>query len=192
LNSPSFVYRELAKDIDQPVFIYLGHLSREKKDKIMSVGENKAIFRRYVQEIPKQGNLQVADQIFDRYIAHQPDGSTLERGPEDIKRFTREFHAAFSDVHVSIDDQIAEGDKVVSRYTIRGTLQGDFGGMAPTDKEIALKGVTTFRFCLLGEYIATSSSIHRKFIRNSSRSLSSSNQGPTMQRLCWQGLDREA
>src|SRR5215212_8281344 len=107
----------------------------------MSVEENKAIFRRYVEEIPNQGNLEFADEIFDRYISHQSDGSTLVRGPEDVKRFTREFHSAFSDFHLSIEDQIAEGDKVVSRYTMRGTHQRQFRDMAPTGKEVELKAV---------------------------------------------------
>ena len=49
--------------------------------------ENKATFRRYIEEVFNQGNLELAEEIFDRYIAHQPDGSTLERGPEDVKRF---------------------------------------------------------------------------------------------------------
>ena len=83
--------------------------------------ENKAIFRRYAEEVGNQYNLEIVDEIFERYIAHQPDGSTLERGPEDVKRFHGEFHSAFSDFHLSIDEQIAEGDKVVSHYTIRGT-----------------------------------------------------------------------
>src|ERR687889_2257795 len=112
----------------------------------MSVEENKAIFRRYVQEIPNQGNMKVADEIFERYISHQPDGSTLERGPEDVKRFTREFHSAFPDWRVSIDEQIAEGDKVVNRVTLRGTHQRRFRDMEPTDREVALKAVTIFRF----------------------------------------------
>jgi hypothetical protein len=59
--------------------------------------ENKAIFRRYVEEVTNQGNLEVADEIFGRYLAHQSDGSTLERGPEDVKRFTREYRSAFPD-----------------------------------------------------------------------------------------------
>src|SRR5919112_1782573 len=121
----------------------------------MSVEENKAIFRRYVEEIPNQGNLEFADEIFDRYIAHQPDGSTLVRGPQDVKRFTREFLSAFPDLHVSIEDQIAEGDKVVSHFTIRGTHQGEFRGMAPTGKQIALTGVTTFRFSPEGKVVET-------------------------------------
>jgi serine phosphatase RsbU (regulator of sigma subunit) len=121
----------------------------------MSVEENKAIFRRYAEEVGNQHNLEIVDEIFDRYIAHQPDGSTLERGPEDVKRFQGEFFSAFSDFRISIEDQIAEGDKVVSRYTIRGTHQGEFRGMAPTGKQIELKGVTIFRFSSEGKVVET-------------------------------------
>ena len=52
--------------------------------------ENKAIFRRYAEEVGNQQNVELVDEIFERYISHQPDGSTLVRGPEDVKRFTRE------------------------------------------------------------------------------------------------------
>jgi hypothetical protein len=56
----------------------------------VSTEENKAIFRRYTEEVGTRGNLELVDEIFDRYIAHQPDGSALERSPEDVKRFHRE------------------------------------------------------------------------------------------------------
>ena len=69
----------------------------------VSAEENKAIFRRYVEEIAHQGNLEVADEIFDRYVAHQPDGSTLERGPENVKRFQRQWRSAFPDIRISIE-----------------------------------------------------------------------------------------
>src|SRR5215218_6236272 len=99
--------------------------------KVSAAEENKAIFRRYAEEVVNQLNLEVADEIFDRYIAHQPDGSTLVRGPEDVKRFQREFHSAFSDFRISIEDQIAEGDKAVSRITIRGIHQEHLGAWRP-------------------------------------------------------------
>src|SRR5918992_6369631 len=107
---------------------------------------NKAIFRRYVEEVTNQGNLEVADEIFGSYIAHQADGATLERGPEDVKRFTEEYRSAFPDWRISIDEQIAEGDKVVNRVTFRGTHQRQFRDMAPTGKEVEVKAVTIFRF----------------------------------------------
>jgi serine phosphatase RsbU (regulator of sigma subunit) len=97
--------------------------------------------------------LELVDEIFERYISHQPDGSTLVRGPEDVKRFHREFHSAFSDFHLSIEDQIAEGDKVVSRYTMRGIHQRQFRDMAPTGKEVELSAVTIFRFSDEGKVV---------------------------------------
>jgi serine phosphatase RsbU (regulator of sigma subunit) len=115
--------------------------------------ENKAIFRRYIEEVWNQGNLEVADVIFDRYVSHQPDGSTFERGPEDVKRFVGEFRSAFPDLRIDIDEQVAEGDKVVIRATLRGTHQGVFRGMAPTGKEIEDKGFTDFRFSSEGKVV---------------------------------------
>src|SRR5215217_8432750 len=103
----------------------------KEKTNVSTAEENKANFRRYAEEVGNQYNLEIGDQIFERYISHQPDGSTLVRGPEDVKRFHREFHSAFSDFRISIEEQIAEGDKVVSRYTMRGTHQRAFRGMAP-------------------------------------------------------------
>jgi serine phosphatase RsbU (regulator of sigma subunit) len=130
-------------------------MGKEKRKSVSAAEENKAIFRRYAEEVGNQHNFEIVDEIFERYIAHQPDGSTLLRGPEDVKRFQGEFHSAFSNFHISIEDQIAEGDKVVSHYTIRGTHQGDFRGMAPTGKEIEIKGVTTFRFSEEGKVVET-------------------------------------
>jgi len=117
--------------------------------------ENKAISRRYIEEVGNKGNLELADEIFGRYIAHQADGSTLERGPEDVKRFTAEFRLAFPDWRLSIDEQIAEGDKVVNRVTLRGTQKGEFRDMAPTSKEVEVKAVTIFRFSPEGKVVET-------------------------------------
>ena len=112
----------------------------------MSAEENKTIFRRYVEEVSNEGNLDLVDEIFARYVSHQPDGYTEERGPEDVKRFIGEFHQAFPDFHSTIEDQIAEGDKVATRWTIRGTHQGEFRGIAPTGKQITVTGIGIFRF----------------------------------------------
>ena len=121
----------------------------------MPAEENKAIFRRYVEEVPNRGDMEVADEIFGRYIAHQADGATLERGPEDVKRFTEEYRSAFPDWRISVDEQIAEGDKVVNRVTLRGTHQRQFRDMAPTGKEVELKAVTIFRFSPEGKVVET-------------------------------------
>jgi serine phosphatase RsbU (regulator of sigma subunit) len=122
---------------------------------VSAAEENKAIFRRYAEEVGNQQNFEIVDEIFERYISHQPDGSTLVRGPEDVKRFHGEFHSAFSDFHLDIEEQIAEGDKVVSRYTMRGIHQRQFRDLAPTGKEVELKAVTIFRFSPEGKVVET-------------------------------------
>jgi serine phosphatase RsbU (regulator of sigma subunit) len=136
----------------QPFLKRKRRMGKEKRN-VSTAEENKAIFRRYAEEAGNQHNFEIVDEIFERYIAHQPYGSTLVRGPQDVKRFHRAFLSAFPDFHITIDEQIAEGDKVVSRYTIRGTHQGDFRGMAPTGKEIELNGVTIFRFSEEGKVV---------------------------------------
>jgi serine phosphatase RsbU (regulator of sigma subunit) len=115
--------------------------------------ENKASFRRYLEEAWNQSNLEVVDEVFDRYISHQPDGSVHERGPEDVKRFVGEFRSAFPDLHLIIEEQLAEGDKVVSRGTIRGTHQGEFRSMAPTGEEMEIPGMAVFRFSEEGKVV---------------------------------------
>src|SRR5918995_3423367 len=126
-----------------------------KENSVSDAEENKAIFRRYAEEVGNQHNFEIVDEIFERYISHQPDGSTLVRGPEDVKRFQGGYQSAFSNYHINIEEQIAEGDKVVSRYTIRGIHQRAFRDMAPTGKEIELKGVTIFRFSPEGKVVET-------------------------------------
>jgi len=127
-------------------------LGRRRKS-VSTEEENKAIFRRYIEEVWNQGRLELADEIFDSYLAHQADGLTLQRGPEDVKRFVSEFRAAFPDFHININDQIAEGDKVVVHATIRGTHQREFRGMAPTGKEIEERGFSVFRFSEEGKVV---------------------------------------
>src|SRR5918911_214015 len=127
--------------------------SGRRRQSVPTEEENKASFRRYLEEAWNQSNLEVIDEIFDRYISHQPDGSVLERGPEDVKRFVGEFRRAFPDLRLIIDDQIAEGDKVMIRETARGTHQGELRGMAPTGKEMEIKGMAIFRFSPEGKVV---------------------------------------
>jgi serine phosphatase RsbU (regulator of sigma subunit) len=76
-----------------------------------------------------------------------------ERGPEDVKRFVGEFRAAFPDLRLIIEEQLAEADKVVSRGTIRGTHHREFRGMAPTGEEMEIPGMAIFRFSEEGKVV---------------------------------------
>jgi predicted ester cyclase len=101
----------------------------------MSVERNKAIFKRYVEEVWKDENLDIADEIFaEKYLSHQSDGTALERGPEDVKKFVTEYRTAFSDIEDIVEDMIGEGDRVVTRWTLRVTHTGEFRGIPATGR----------------------------------------------------------
>ena len=91
----------------------------------MSTEDNKAMARRLFEEALNQGKVAVFDELLaPNFLYHnpiRPDVRTLE----DYKRFITEFHSAFPDLHVTIDDMIAEDDKVVVRFTWHGTNTGD-------------------------------------------------------------------
>ena len=106
--------------------------------------ENKAIVRRALEEMFGQWNLAVADEIYDKdFVGHAAPEEI--RGPEGIKQFVSMNRSAFPDLQFTIEDQIAEGDKVVTRWTARGTHKGELMGIAPTGKQVAFTGITISR-----------------------------------------------
>ena len=99
----------------------------------MSAEENKAISRRVFEETWNQGKLDVVDEILATdSVLHDPSMPQDIRGPEGFKQFVTMYRVAFPDIHFTIVDQIAEGDKVVTRWTSVGTHQGELMGIAPT------------------------------------------------------------
>ena len=118
----------------------------------MSVERNNAIFRRYVEEVWKDEILDIADDIFaEKYLSHQSDGTALERGPEDVKKFVTEYRTAFSDIEDIVEDMIGEGDRVVTRWTPRVTHTGEFRGIPATGRQITITGI--FRFSEEGKVV---------------------------------------
>jgi steroid delta-isomerase-like uncharacterized protein len=109
--------------------------------------ENKALIRREVEEVfSAQGDLEVADEIFaPEYVSHDPQSPEDVRGPEGAKEFAMMYRNAFPDVQLSIEDQVAEGDKVVTRWIGRGTHQGELMGVAPTGNQVRVAGMTISR-----------------------------------------------
>ncbi len=113
----------------------------------MSVERNKDTFRRYVEEVWKEEKLDIVDEVFAaKYLSHQSDGSVLERGPEDVKKFVEEYRSAFSDIEDIVEDMIGEDDKVVTRWTLRATHTGDFRGIPATGNRVHITGIGIFRF----------------------------------------------
>jgi steroid delta-isomerase-like uncharacterized protein len=108
--------------------------------------ENKAVVRRELEEIFTQGNLDAAEDVYAPNIySHQPAGSEDISGLEAIKEFTAGLRQAFPDLEITIEDQIAEGDKVVTRSTSRGTHQGELWGIPATGKEVEVTSISMDR-----------------------------------------------
>ena len=101
----------------------------------MSTEENKAMVRRIIEEVVNKGDLAVVDEVMaSNYVYHFP-GMEI-KGPEGFKKFVTMMRTAFPDLHVTINDMVAEGNMVASRFTLRGTFKGELMGMAPTRKQL--------------------------------------------------------
>jgi steroid delta-isomerase-like uncharacterized protein len=88
--------------------------------------------------------LRSADELLaSDFAGHSSMAET--RGPDEAKQFFASLRAAFPDIHFTIEDQIAERDKVVTRWSARATHTGDFRGIPPTGKQGHVTGITINR-----------------------------------------------
>jgi steroid delta-isomerase-like uncharacterized protein len=113
----------------------------------MSAGTHATAVHRWAEDLWNQGRLEVADEIAGPdYTFHLPGFPTEGRGPDVLKGAVQLFRAAFPDLHFTIEDEIAEGDTVVSRWTARGTHWGELLGIPPTGKTITVSGIDILHF----------------------------------------------
>lgn len=106
----------------------------------------KAIARRETDEIFNKGNLDIIDEIISPdYVGHDPASPEPIRGHEGLKAMITGYRSAFPDISVTIEQQIAEGDTVVTRWTARGTHEGELFGIAPTGKQGTVTGISIER-----------------------------------------------
>jgi len=109
----------------------------------MSTEQNKTFVRRYWEQVWNQGNLAVVDEL----IASDFDGHPLPsdpdfgRGPAGQKQLVGMYRTAFPDLHMTIEDMTAEGDRVVVRWTVRGTQTGEMMGIPATGKPTTVTGM---------------------------------------------------
>ena len=98
----------------------------------MSAQENKSVVRREFEEIFSQGgNLDAAQEIYaPDYVGHEPTFGDVH-GVDGAKQFAATYRQAFPDLQTTMEDQLAEGDKVVTRFTARGTHQGESEDFVP-------------------------------------------------------------
>jgi len=104
--------------------------------------ENKDLARRSWELLD---NLDILDEVYAADLVwHEPDQDI--QGLEEARQFVTVYKTAFPDLHATVEDMIAEGDKVVTRWTIRGTHQGEIEEFGPpTGRQIEIKGITIHR-----------------------------------------------
>ena len=113
----------------------------------MSAEENKAVLRREVEELYNHsGDLDVVEEIFSPdYVSYEPTSGET-RGIEGARQFAATFREAFPDLQCTIEDMVAEGDKVVVRFRARGTHQGETETFGPaTGEQMEITGITIKR-----------------------------------------------
>ena len=106
----------------------------------MSTEDNKALIRRAYEEGFNQRNLAVLDEVnASDLVSH--NASTTMQGLEAFKQFLSLYLSAFPDARFTVEEEIAEGERVASRYTFRGTHQGELMGIPPTGKQVTVTGM---------------------------------------------------
>lgn len=110
----------------------------------MSAEENKAIARRFFDEFFNKWDLVALDGIVATNFVHHDNTAT--RSLETYKQFISAGRSAFAESHFTVEDMIAEDEKVAVRWMWRGTQKGEWEGITPTGKEVTSPGISIFCF----------------------------------------------
>lgn len=104
-----------------------------------------AVVRRCFEDIVARGDLAVAEQILaEDVVFHTANGPVL-RGRREFQHFAQQMREAFPDLRFEIEEEITDGERVATRYTMRGTFQSTLMGLLPNGEEFAVRGIDTFR-----------------------------------------------
>ena len=112
----------------------------------MATETNKALIRRWVEDGWNAGNLALVDAIYaPNVVQHDPSSPAPVTSSEALKMYVSSFLTAFPDLHFTIDDLLAEGDKVLWRFTAQATHTGPLMNIPPTGKRTTVTGMVLFR-----------------------------------------------
>jgi steroid delta-isomerase-like uncharacterized protein len=107
--------------------------------------DNKALNRRFVEEVINQGNTDAIDELIDPGVVDHAAPPGFPTGREGAKQFAAMMRSAFPDLHLTIEDMISEGDKVVMRSTWSGTHEGEFMGIPATGRRVTVSAIDISR-----------------------------------------------
>ena len=106
--------------------------------------QNKTLARRWFEDLISRGDLDAAEEILSaEFLDHLPREE--ERGIEELKDYISVYRSAFPDIEGTVEEIVAEADKVVVRWRSRGTHQGEFMGVAPIGRDVTFTGMRLFR-----------------------------------------------
>jgi predicted ester cyclase len=108
-----------------------------------SIEDNKALVRLMFERIVNQGELDLADQVFAPDFRWPQFSLT---GPDGVRSWVRSLRIAFPDVHDTVEEQVAEGDTVITRVTLRGTQDGPWGALPPSGRRAEFPAIGIDRF----------------------------------------------
>ena len=112
----------------------------------MSTETNKTLIRRWVEEGWNKGNLAVVDEVYaPNVVQHDPGSPFPVTSAETLKMYVGMYKSAFPDLTFTIEDLVAEGDKVLWRFNSHGTHTGALGPIPPTGKAGDVTGMVLFR-----------------------------------------------
>jgi steroid delta-isomerase-like uncharacterized protein len=112
----------------------------------MSAEDNKKVVQRFWGVWEQEDFVDLIDELLaPDYVNHSPGMPDQPPGPEGVKAVVSMFRSGMPDLRVTIDDLIAEGDKVATRYTIEGTHQGELFGVPPTGRRLSIESMTVER-----------------------------------------------
>lgn len=104
--------------------------------------QNKQLVRRAVEQVWNGGNLDAVDEfVASDFVIHAATPEKEVHGPEGTRQYFTMLRQAFPDLHFTIEDQVAAGDRVVTRWTATGTHNGVFQGIPPTGARAATSGI---------------------------------------------------
>jgi steroid delta-isomerase-like uncharacterized protein len=112
----------------------------------MSTEENKAAERRLIEEVWNEHNPGAVDEFVAPDVVEHDPILGLGPGREGFRQALEMLFSAFPDVQITIEDLLAEGDKVVERWTGRATQRGEFMGIPATNKEVTVAGIDIYRY----------------------------------------------
>lgn len=110
----------------------------------METAENKAVVRRIFLEVMSTGDLGVLDALYDpAFVAHNPGGRDADLTA--TRRAIETLHRVFPDTRYTIEDMLADEDRVATRFTRTGTHLGPFRGLPSTGRRVTVTGITIHR-----------------------------------------------